>query len=305
VTSGVISASLGVGADTFTIGASTATGTIVIDGGDDSDTLSLAATADLSGANLNLSNVEVIKITGNGTVTFDEDDISGQSFTVKGTAGANDILAVTTASSAAQVIDLSGLTMDQSLSAAISKTSITGGAKADVITGTSVNDTINGGGGADTIVLASTATLNGVDVLTFVEGTDKLDVSAFLGGGTVDQNGGVGTAVTAYLSNATADANITGKVVVLADDNGTSVLDVDTASDIVALIDGAGDTFSITAGGSAVVIGGSAAGSATGYVYYVNDANNDGDVADTGEVVNVATIGTFDTDLLTSDTLIA
>jgi hypothetical protein len=297
---------MGAGTDTFTFGAATGvTGTVVIDGGDGTDTVSLAATADLSGANVTLTGVEVIKITGNGTVTFDEDDISGQSFTVKGTAGANDVLAVTTSSSAAQVIDLSGLTMDQSLTAAISKTSITGGGKADTITGTSVNDTIDGGAGADTIKLAATATLNGVDVLTFVEGTDILDVSAFLGGGTVDQNGGVGTAVTAYLSNATADANITGKVVVLADDNGTTVLDVDTATDISGLIDSASNTFSITAGGKAVVIGGSAAGSATGYVYYVNDANGDGDVADSGEVVNVATIGSFDTDLMTSSTLIA
>jgi len=309
LTSGVVSASTGAGDDTVTIGASTVTGTFVFAGGAGTDTLSVANGTSFAGANLTMTDVEVIQIASGGTATFDQSDLSGASMTIKG-ANNSEVLAVTTAATTGATIDLSGLTMDATLAKAISATTITGGSGADTITGTTGADTINGGAKADTIVFASSATLNGTDVLTYIEGTDVLNFNAFLGGGTVDQNGGVGTAITSYSSSATADAAIAGKVVALADaTDGTVVTAVDGTADIISAIDSTGNEFSITAGGKAVIIAGSAAGTQLGHVYYVHDKNSDGDVADSGEVAKVATLtdGTngFDIDLITSTTLIA
>ena len=136
---------------------------------------------------------------------------------------------------------------------------------------------------------------------------DKLDCSAF-GTFTVEQNSGLGSAINEFGDTATNDVNITGKIVLLDDvTNATSDNAVDSAAEIVALIDGAGDVFSITAGGKAVILAGDSASDAGAAndelltIYYVHDANGDGDVADTGEVAIVGvSIVDFDLDTLTT-----
>ncbi|WP_083025487.1 hypothetical protein [Vreelandella lionensis] len=114
-------------------------------------------------------------------------------------------------------------------------------------------------------------------------------------------NGGAGGAIVPFADTATADFNITNKVVFLADTAGSgSIATVDTAAEIAALIDGAGDAFSITAGGKGIVMAGENTGASNGFAYFVNDANSDGDVSDTGEVTQVGIVGTLDLDALTT-----
>ena len=191
---------------------------------------------------------------------------------------------------------------------------LTGAAGKDVITGGDGNDNLSGEGGIDTYVFAATAALNGADVFTTAGGAnsivvanDKLDFSAF-GTFTVEQNGGLGSAINEFGDTATNDVDITGKIVLLDDvTNGTSDDAVDADSEIVALIDGAGDVFSITAGGKAIILAGDTASDAGAgndellTIYYVHDANSDGDVADTGEVAIVGvSIVDFDLDTFTT-----
>jgi hypothetical protein len=214
-------------------------------------------------------------------------------------------------------IDGSGSTgiVTATITATSGTTSLKGGTDADVLTGgNGAKDTIVGGKGNDTLVgqngvdtyVFESSYLNGLDTITFVQADDKLDFSAF-GTFTVEQNGGLGTAITPIAYNSAADVNITNKIVLVDDanaDNGDA--NVDTAAKIAALIDGAGDAMSITAGGKAVVIAGnatldnSAANDTFMHIYFVHDANGDGDVSDTNEVVKVGITNTdFDLDTLT------
>ncbi|MDC3324490.1 hypothetical protein OAV52_03175 [Planktomarina temperata] len=112
--------------------------------------------------------------------------------------------------------------------------------------------------------------------------------------------------------SATSDVNISGKIVMLlvADNSAHTNISVDGTGDIAALIDGAGEVFSITAGGKAVVVSGDTAvdtGTADDENLYIflHDANGDGDVADTNEVTLVGqTVLDFDLDTLTTDNFV-
>lgn len=301
LTTGTLSVELGDGDDAVVLGSAIAAATIVVNGGAGTDTVTVGAGANFTAATLELNDVEVLALGAAGSMTFTSDQISGKSYTIQGTAtAATDVLAVTAAAATAgKTIDLSTLTMDETLTKAIQNTSITGSAFADVIIGTKVADTITTGAGADTIKFAATAIANGSDTVTDFShgaGGDILNFNAFLAGGTVDANGGTSGAMIAYQSGGTTDAAIAGKVVLLS--GGTGITPVDTAAEIAALIDGANNVFSITAGDKAVVVAGSDTGTDDGFVYYVHDANGNGVVGDAGEVVLVGTLNNFDTDLL-------
>jgi hypothetical protein len=299
ITTGVISLDLGDGNDTITTTAAGGAATIVVEGGAGVDTFKASAGADFSGATLSLTNFEKIALAAAGTMTFKASDISGKSYTIEGTNTGGDALAVTAAgATSGQTIDLSTLTLDNTVTKAISATTITGSGFNDVITGTNGVDTINGGAGVDTIVFAATGAANGADVLTVVAGAggDVLNFSKFLSGGSVDQNGGATTAIVAYTSASTSDKAIANKVALYSD---ATDANVDTAAEIAALIDGTGDAFSITAGGKAILLTGDAGGATDPLnIWFINDGNSDGDVADSGEVVLVGTIATTDLDTL-------
>lgn len=173
---------------------------------------------------------------------------------------------------------------------------ITGGAGNDTITGGAGNDTLSGAAGTDTYVFASTAALNGSDTITMVVADDILNFKNFLSGGSVDQNGGVGTAIVAYTAASNNDVNITNKVVVF--DTNDVALD---AAGLVAEIQGAANAFSISSGGKAIVITGDASNPGNvANIFFVNDALDgvNGTISATDVVVVGVTSANFDVDTL-------
>jgi hypothetical protein len=177
---------------------------------------------------------------------------------------------------------------------------ITGGGAADIITGGKGNDVLSGGAGADSYVFAATGALNGTDTVTVVAGAggDKLNFAAFLSGGSVEQNGGLGSAMVAFTSGSINDVNITNKVALYSD---AADANIDSAAEIAALIQGAGDAFSLTSGGKAIIIAGDAAGAGVARVWFVDDSL--GATAGTIEADDIVQVAidsdvTFDLDLL-------
>jgi hypothetical protein len=76
-------------------------------------------------------------------------------------------------------VDITGSSVVNTLVGSDYADTIRGGGGADVITGGDGNDNLTGGAAADTFTFAATPTLNDVDTITdFVNGTDKLDISA-------------------------------------------------------------------------------------------------------------------------------
>lgn len=267
------------------------------------------------------ANVAVASLTldsGTTTLTVNSDDgdatanenmgsftaISGTSLATINVTGA-DKLGLGTLSSTVTKVDASAATGALTVTASGTATSIigsqagdsiTGGAGADTIEGGKGNDTISGGAGHDTIVFGASGAANGTDVLTVTFGagasSDILSFKNFLSTGSVDQNGGAGTAIVAYNSSAVTDVNIAGKVVTLADATGGGVITaVDTADEIAALIQGSGDVFALTAGGKAVIIAGESTGAAGAIIYFVDDSL-DG-VSGTVSATDVTIVGTI------------
>lgn len=186
---------------------------------------------------------------------------------------------------------------------------ITGGAKDDTITGGKGDDVLSGAGGHDTFVFADTGLNNGADTLTFTAGAgasgDILNFTNFLSGGHVDQNGGTGTALVAYGAASNSDVNITNVVALYTDATETNIAN---STQIAALIEGAGDAFSLTAGGRTILVTGDAASALDSLnIWFVDDALDgvSGTVSAT-DVVHVGTMATTDLDtLITSNFVFA
>jgi RTX calcium-binding nonapeptide repeat (4 copies)/Domain of unknown function (DUF4214) len=163
-----ITVSTGAGDDTIkwgsgTSGPTAATTTIAIDGGDGTDTLSLYTLSDFAFATalttgaVTISNVEVLELaTAATTVKFSNALLSGASYSIKGSSGADDIQVKILASTTST--DLSKLTLDAAVekftvdaSGALNAYTFTGSSTADVVTASANGDTISGGAGKDTI----------------------------------------------------------------------------------------------------------------------------------------------------------
>ncbi|HYC42791.1 MAG TPA: DUF4214 domain-containing protein [Noviherbaspirillum sp.] len=210
VVAGVLSVQAGEGDDTVTLSDSP-TGTVVLEFGEGVDTLKVAAGKTYAGGNLTLTGLETIQLASTGTVTFKAATLSGQNYTVKGTDGAVDTITVNGSVAEGETIDLSGLTMTDSVATGLLGAIVTGNDGADTILGTTRNDEITAGKGADTINLSnggndtvtfSAAANNGKDTIVgFNAGTDavtadilKVSTLATLVGSTT---GGVDVALTA------------------------------------------------------------------------------------------------------------
>jgi hypothetical protein len=265
ITTATASITTGAGADTITVGTGVLNGatiTVASGAGDDTVTLSGASTS-VAGDTINISmgdgtgdtlvlddgtdlgagtitlnaDIEVIKLaTGDDNVnaTFQASDLSGQSFTMKSsdgtTAVANTLGFTVEGAASTTTIDLSSLTIDQSITNAIYSTAITASAATGgvAITGTSVADTITGSGSADTITAG-----NGLDVITAGAGNDTIVITE----ATANQ---VKDVVTFSAASTNGQDTITGFKV---------------GTDDMALVDG--DTTDGTASGAAAEVGAS------------------------------------------------
>ena len=222
LTTGVLNLSLGGGDDTATINGVLAGATIVVEAGagddkvslldstaagdeitmnfgDGTDTLVLGAAESIALGTFNATGLDVIAMTGGGAAsTVAADFVSGKDYNITASNAAGDIFTVVGDVAAGETIDLSSLTIDQTLTKAVISTSITGNAGDDTINGTDIadaiasnggDDTLTGGlgkdtytlgAGKDTVVIATADTGNTVaaaDVVTsFTSGTDKLSL---------------------------------------------------------------------------------------------------------------------------------
>jgi hypothetical protein len=133
----------GAGDDAFTGYA----GAMTLDGGAGSDTLNFATTADLSGAAVVLSNIEILQMDSDNnstdTLTMKSSALSGKSLVVLGGTTADDLLIVT---SDATTIDLGGLTVDTSSVASTNFTITSIASLPSTLTGTTGVDLITGEG---------------------------------------------------------------------------------------------------------------------------------------------------------------
>jgi Ca2+-binding RTX toxin-like protein len=212
-------------------------------------------------------------------------------------------IVLVTGGTAADIINLSGITAASAttITAGNGANVITGGAGVDTITTGTGNDIITGGKGADIIVggdgedvytFASTAALNGIDVLAanVVVADDRLDFSSF---GTFTFN------ATVIQHDDAVNINITNQIVMGATTANT-VAGLNTAAKIVAQF-GFEEAFQIASGGKAVIIAGDdGAATAGAQIWYVDDTLDgvNGTISAT-DVVQVATL-TLDIDTLTA-----
>jgi len=203
LTSGVISAILGAGNDTLSIGQA-ATGAVVIavDGGDGTDLLNIGKTSVIKGGTFSVSNVETIAITGGGAVEFSAAQLSGKTYSFKATNNAADELKVTGVATTT-TIDLSGITTDQTVAAAVklgttidatastAAVTIKGTNQLDTVTVSANGSNITPGGGADTLTLAG--------------GADKVIYGATTGAQLLTEAGSAASGATATAPTAAGD----------------------------------------------------------------------------------------------------
>jgi hypothetical protein len=257
----------GPGNDSISVGV-TAIG--VIAGGTGSDTLTLTASSDLSGATI--SGVEVIALsTYNGT--FDADLLSAQSVVISGTG-------TLTISDPLTVLDLTSLqfasTAPVVVNATNSRTTLGTGSDITVL-GSTQKDTITTGNGTNSVTGAA-----GNDTITGGSGVDTIF------GGTGDDTISTGAGTTNYASGDGGSDSITGGT---GRDTLLGGADNDT-------IDGAAGNDSIDGGtGADTINGGDGADTLTG---------GDGNDFFVFDITLASTVSAYDTiiDLGTGDTIV-
>ena len=241
-------------AQKFAFSATGAVASLTLDAGTTTASIATAATFTGTVTTLSGNSLASLTVTGAGATTIT--NAVGTTLTSINASAATGALTVIASATATTIVG--GSAAD----------AITGGNGADTITGGAGGDTLVGGAGADTYVFAATGALNGADVfaanIVGGVGGDKLNFAAFLSGGTLNS-------ATATEFNGTADVDFANKVIFLASTD-AGVAEVDTAAEVAALIQGAGNALALTAGGKGIVIGGdNSAATAGATIYFVND----------------------------------
>jgi Ca2+-binding RTX toxin-like protein len=224
-------------ADTFTGGAGT--DVIRIDNATtlvDADLANVTTTETLDAATSNVA-LNATLGTNAGTSGLLDIDGSGQDDTINGSSQTDATLD----------FDIDAGAGDDILTGGAGDDNIAGDAGADTITGGAGADTLIGGAGADTYVFASTALLNGDDTITFVQADDKFDFSAFLSGGSTENN------TVVVQDDGTDDIQLNNKVIFI-DEATANAADSNTAAEVAALIEGIGDAMELSSGGKGIVI---------------------------------------------------
>jgi hypothetical protein len=233
---------------------------------------------------------DLVTLTVSGTAAVDVGTSSGAAVATVDVSGLNAAFTgIFSASIAAMTVTGNGTETAGALTitTGAGNDTINGGRGNDVIVAGGGNDVIRGGRGTDAITVGTgsdtlrfeaTGAVNGLDTVTgfaggtIVAGGDVMNFSAFLAGGTVQQNGGGTTVITAFVAADNNDIVIDNAVVVFnqAADLANAAAAV-TA--VVAEIQAAGNAFALTSGAKAVVvIGQPAAGTDEIYVVYVDDS---------------------------------
>jgi len=208
---GTIAAQLGAGDDVLELGVGTdLSGSLTVDFGEGDDTLALAANADISTLDTELTGLE--SVTVDTTAIFSGEQLSGAEYSISG----GDAQAAITVEGSANddTIDLSGLSLDDSLSAGITGVTVdltTNAGGDDTVIGTSIDDTISVdvaqettltlGDGADSVEgLAAGA--GSVTITDFDADNDSLLDDASTALTAVHQAGSISTEDAATLTDA-------------------------------------------------------------------------------------------------------
>jgi Ca2+-binding RTX toxin-like protein len=225
--------------------------------------------------------VDLSTVTNTLVASVDVSGMSNADFEASftGSTVALTVTANTATSNTGSLIITTGAGAD-TLNGTVTGDTLVGGLGADTIRGndnaTGDTETLTGGGGIDTFVFESTAALNGIDTITdFTAGTggDKLDVSAFADGFTVD--------ITGYTTASNSDVDIANKVVLLEGSGGS-------AANVRGEVQGAANAFNLASGGKAVVIGDDGTHS---YVWFIDDTlDGTSGTVSTTDIVQVATL---------------
>ncbi len=240
-----------------------------------------------------------VTLAGSGVVTLTVDNVVN-TITATTYTGAltltTAVVSTVTGGSGVDTLTIGGNTAD----------SIFGGAGDDIINATAATTaaaSIRGGQGNDTISLdttpggntaelqfEATSTLNGSDVITgFAVGAalNKLDFRAFVSGRNVDTAGTqqTGGATVSEFSTASAGVINVNNCVVAFDGGVTALTTTELAAEFAA-----GQAFSEAVGQRTVILEGNTAGATRGVnIYYVFDADSNGDIA-ANEIVLVGTL---------------
>jgi Ca2+-binding RTX toxin-like protein len=172
----------GTGNDVFIVnGTADISAGEVYNGGGDLDTLSVTATTDFTGV-ASITLIETISLAAGVGATFDAADLSGQTLSIDGSGNNGGESLTFNGTSAGEVINLGGLTVDvDDIAGAV----INAGDGDDTITGTNGVDTIAGGLGRDVYVYttrAQTTTGSTIAQMDVIDGynpvEDSFDLSA-------------------------------------------------------------------------------------------------------------------------------
>jgi Ca2+-binding RTX toxin-like protein len=262
-----VTVATGTGAHGITLGA----GTEKITGGSGVETVQVAATAHLASSDVitGATGADVINFSAAATVTDAQfTNVTGFTTITSGDVILNLTLGAESTEAGITIITLGNAANVLNASAHLTTAlTITGGTGADTIQGGTGADIIVGGNGADIYKFASTAALNGLDVLVanFVVADDRFDFSNFLPGGSVHANSAV------VQHDGADDINITNKLVHAATTN-SGVADLNTAAKIVAELQGATNAFHLDSGGKAIILAGDdSAATAGAQIWFIDD----------------------------------
>ena len=289
---GTLTLTGGAGIDTLNMGSGTTTFTM----GAANDIVNVMASGNLTSADTitgNSTTTDVINLSAAMTVNdIDLTNVTEVETITSGNVAVTINLGAEAKESGIVTVTLGNATNTVNASAyTTTALTITGGTGADTIQGGTGDDILSGGNGADVYKFNATGALNGTDVITFVVADDKFNFDNM---GTFTFN-----SIEATLAG-TNDVSLDNKITLLIDGDGAA--GTDTIAEIVALIEGQGDSMHLSSGAKGIVIAGydgDAGDSAR--IYLVDDSvGATAGTIEADDVTLIGTLATFDVDTLTN-----
>jgi Ca2+-binding RTX toxin-like protein len=219
-----VNLSMGAGNDTITLATTLNGGTFTFNGGAGTDNLNVSAAGDMSAQTITLTDINTITFDATGDI-FEASVLSGATLTVKGDGNVADLLGATE-TTAAQTLDFSNITIDNTLATGAGGLAITTNNGVNSVTGSGGADTIVGGTGIDTLI-------GGAGGDTFTGGASNDVITGGEGGDTINANGGTDS-ISLAESTAAADTVTLdgGKATITSFDVGGTATDDDIKVDV-------------------------------------------------------------------------